>query len=413
MKKTIAILLAVLLLAASVVPAFAEEERIRTSMPDITNSRYAILYEETTDTIMYAKDTYKRNAPASMTKVMTAILVIENDPDLSGETVVSKKAVSSQYCYWMNDDYHLLAGEKVSIKDLMYYFLIHSGNEAGTVLAEYIAGDIDTFIQMMNDKAKELGLEHTEYHDPHGLSDYNAITCDDMLTLCRYAMQYPQFREIVCNPYGTLPASNMHSEPYTYNNWNGVLDPQDYDEYKTGFEQDILGIKSGFTNAAGNNLSCAMRHDDLMFYSVVMHAHDEKNADGRWIEMHYAETAELMKWARSYKKVGVEAGTEIILPRGTKLNTGKNIIAKVEDDVWILAQKDIEPEFSYGNIGTKVKAGDVVGTIIYNGPFGQKSSNLIAVNDAKTSYRLYIGAVLLAIALAYAAGPLAKKKNKK
>lgn len=411
MKKTLSLLLALLMLALSVVPAFAEEERIRTTVPEIDNSRYAILYEETTDTILYSKDAYKRNAPASMTKVMTAILVIENDPDLSGETVVSKKAVSSQYCYWMNDDYHLLEGEKVSIKDLMYYFLIHSGNEAGTVLAEYIAGDIDTFIQMMNDKAAELGLEHTEYHDPHGLSDYNAITCEDMLTLCRYAMQYPQFREIVCNPYGTLPASNMHSEPYTYNNWNGVLNPEDYDEYKTGFEQDILGIKSGYTDAAGNNLSCAMQHDDLMFYSVTMHAHDEKNADGRWIEMQYAETAELMKWARSFKKVGVAAGTEGVLKKGTKFNLQKNIYVKAENDVWILAQDDVEPTYTYANIGTKVKAGDKVAIMTYTDEFGNsRSTDLIATADAKTSYRYYIGVILLAAALAYSAGQLKKKK---
>lgn len=401
----------VLMLLMSAVPSFAEEERIRTTVPEIDNSRYALLYEESTDTIMFSKDAYKSNAPASMTKVMTAILVIENDPDLSGETVVSEKAVSSRYCYWMNDDYHLLAGEKVSIKDLMYYFLIHSGNEAGTVLAEYIAGDIDTFIQMMNDKAKELGLEHTEYYDPHGLSDDNAITCEDMLALCRYAMQYPQFREIVCNPYGTLPASNMHSEPYTYNNWNGVLDPEDYDEYKTGFEQDILGIKSGYTNAAGNNLSCAMQHDDLMFYSVVMHAHDEKNANGRWIEMHYAETAELMKWARSFKKVGAAAGTEGILKKGTKFNLSKNIYVKTQEDVWILAQKDVEPTYTYADIGTSVKAGDVVGTMTYTDEFGNsRSTNLIATADAKTTFRYYIGVILVAAALAYAGGQIKRKR---
>lgn len=411
MKKTISLLLAVILVLIAAIPAFAEEEIIRTTKPVITNSRFALLYEETTDTWMYMKDIDQKNAPASMTKVMTAVLVIENDPDLSGVATVSAKAISEHYCYWL-DDFHLLEGEEVAVEDLMNYLLIASGNEAATVLAEYIAGDIDVFIQMMNDKAKEIGMKNTVYYDPHGLSDDSRVTCEDMLLLCRYAMQYEQFRNIVCKTTYVLPGTNMHSY-HRIKNTNRVLRPEGVAEYKTGFEQDILGIKTGFITVAGNNLSCCMQHDDLKFYSVVMHARDQKNEDGEWREFHFVDTADLMKWARSFKKVGVAAGTEGISDVGTKLSMTKNVSYKVESDVYILAQDDVQPTYSFENLGWKVKEGDVIGTVTFSDEFGnERSANLIASADAKTSIRLFIGIMLLAVALAFSAGEIKRKKKK-
>lgn len=414
MKKTVSMLLAVLMLLIAAVPAFADDEEIiRTTMPDITNSKYALLYEDTTDTWMYMKDIDVKNAPASMTKVMTAVLVIENDPDLSGVATVSKKAISNQYCYWL-DDFHLLEGEEVAVEDLMHYLLIPSGNEAGTVLAEYIAGDIDVFIQMMNDKAKEIGMKNTVYYDPHGLSDYSRVTCEDMLLLCKYAMQYEQFRNIVCKTTYMLPATNKHSKAHLIRNTNRVLRPEGVLEYKTGFEEDILGIKTGFITVAGNNLSCCMQHDNLLFYSVVMHAHDQQNEAGEWLEYHFVDTAELMKWARSFKKVGVAAGTEGVSDVGTKLSMTKNVSYKVEKDVYIIAQNDVEPTFAFEELGWKVSEGDVIGTITYSDEFGNvRSSDLIAAADAKTSIRLFIGILMLAVALAVSAGEIKRKKAKK
>jgi len=410
MRRIISLLLTLLIVAVSISPVFAEEQ-IRTTQPEIENSRYAYLYEESTDTILFDKDGYKGNAPASMTKVMAAVIVLEHDPDLSGTATVSEKAISTQYCYWL-DDWHLVAGEEVSVEDLMNYFLIASGNEAGTTLAEYICGDIDAFIAEMNAKALELGMNDSRYYDPHGLSDYNRVTCEDMIKLCRYAMTFDKFREIVCKTQGTLPASNKHKSAFHYTTTNRVMDPRGVEEYMTGFEDDIIGIKTGFTNAAGNNLSCCMINDDLTFYSVVMHAHDEKNENGDWIEMHYTDTAELMKWARSFKKVGMAAGTEGRLLKGTKYSMFKNVYVKTAEDVYILAQEDVEPTYEY-SMGTSVKAGDVVGRVTYTDQFGNsRSSDLIATADAKTSWRYYIGIVLLAAAFGYSAGAIGKKGKK-
>lgn len=157
-----------------------------------------------------------------------------------------------------------------------------------------------------------------------------------------------------------------------------------------------------------------MQHDNLLFYSVVMHAHDQQNEAGEWLEYHFVDTAELMKWARSFKKVGVAAGTEGVSDVGTKLSMTKNVSYKVENDVYIIAQNDVEPTFAFEELGWKVSEGDVIGTITYSDEFGNvRSSDLIAAADAKTSIRLFIGILMLAVALAVSAGEIKRKKAKK
>ena len=157
-----------------------------------------------------------------------------------------------------------------------------------------------------------------------------------------------------------------------------------------------------------------MQHDDLMFYSVTMHAHDEQNAAGEWLEYHFVDTAELMKWARSYKKVGVAAGTEGISDVGTKFSTTKNVSYKVKDDVYILSQdENYQPTYTFEELGWKVKAGDVIGSVAYSDDFGNvRTSDLVAAADARTSLRLLIGAIFVAAALGFSAGGLKRKKAK-
>ena len=229
--------------------------------PDASDVDFAILYEESTGTVMYTKNADRTNAPASMTKVMTALLVLEHNPTLEGSYVVPAEAVSEKYCYWMNA-IHLEEGEEITIRHLMHYLLIPSGNEAGTTLAHYVAGDIDTFIQMMNDRADELGMTKTHYADPHGLSEYNRISCEDMLILAREAMKHEEFRNIVSKTNGTLPASNKRTKPYRYNTTNRVMYPRNVPEYDGGFSDDIVGIKTGYIRVAGYNLACCMNYDE-------------------------------------------------------------------------------------------------------------------------------------------------------
>lgn len=381
--------------------------------PAITNSQFVLLYEESTDTVLYAINPRGVNPPASMTKVMTALLVLEHDPELSGKTVVPPEAVSEHYCYWM--DYgHLEAGEEITVRDLMDYLLIPSGNEAGTTLAAYVAGDIDTFIQMMNDKAAQLGMSKTFYADPHGLSPYNTISCEDMLILCREAMQYPLFREIVSTKTGALPKSNMRSKAYRYNTTNRVMYPRNVLEYETDFADDIVGIKTGSISQAGLNLACCMEYaeQDLTFYSVVMHA-DEVEINGSERSGHYLDTIELMTWARTFHKEGVTAG-EQVATAATKGSQEDNIQLVAAVDAQMLTQTTLQQTILLNEIGREVKAGDGVGILTLIDDFGNvKQVELLAAADAKTDNTLlYVGiAAAAVVVVAVAAIVLVKKKK--
>ena len=384
MKKTlISALLAAVIVLAGVYPGFAQE-MTEMERPELTNVNMAALYEESTDTWMYLKNENVTNAPASMTKIMTATLVLDFDPELSGTTTVSANAISEKYCYWLDDE-HLEEGEVCKVDDLMHYLLIVSGNEAATTLAEYVAGDIDTFIGMMNDRAKALGMESTVFYDPHGLSNDSRTTCSDMIKLCRFAMSnYPKLVEITSTRSGEMPVSNKRTEPLAYENTNRVLRPEGNPHYETGFEDDIIGIKTGTTAVAGVNLSCCMVHDDLKFYSVVMHGKNAVDEDGIEYAGHHADTASLMKWARSFRKVGVAKG-DIVANLATSGSGVENVSAKAARSVWILAQEDVEPDIELYGLGVSVKAGDVVGKLTYTDEFGNtRSTDLIAEKSAST-----------------------------
>lgn len=180
------------------------------------NTTAAILYEATTGTVLYEKNADEQMLPASMTKIMTAILVLEQNPQLEGEFTVSEDAVSSYYCSYMIPQMHLLGGEVISYEDCMRFMLVRSANDAANALAFEIGGSMKGFTDMMNAKAEELGCENTHFSDPSGLSAYKHYTsARDMIKMAEYAMQFEKFRELVLQDGGTIPPSNKRQKDLT------------------------------------------------------------------------------------------------------------------------------------------------------------------------------------------------------
>ena len=379
--------------------------------PSAPYVNFALMYEETTGTVMFSKMPDRTNAPASMTKVMTALLVLEHNPTLEGSTVVPPEAVSEKYCYWM-DTIHLEAGEEITIRDLMNYLLIPSGNEAGTTLAAYVAGDIDTFIQMMNDRAKELGMTKTQYFDPHGLSDQNRITCEDMLILAREAMKHEEFRNIVSKTNGTLPASNKRTKPYRYNTTNRVMSPRNIPEYENEFTDDIVGIKTGYISVAGYNLACCMEYDeeDMTVYSVVMQGRSVNDRLGS-----HLETINLMRWARTFHKETVPAGQRITAA-STAGSREPNVQLATAGEAVMLTQTNLQQEIILKTLDRKVSAGDVLGTLKLTDDFGNvKEIDLVAMADAVTDntreYVILSGISLGSLAASVVAATFLRRKR--
>lgn len=406
MKKFLVCFLCTLLMLS----AMPFDAAAATAAPTLESAQMGILYEETTDTLLFNFNGDTQNVPASLTKVMTAVLVLEYDPTLSGTAIVSETAISDEYCSW-KDDFYLKAGEDVKVKDLMNYLLIVSGNEAATVLAEYVAGDIESFLVMMNNKAKELGMKHSVFYDPHGLSASNKVTCEDMLILCRYAMKNEIFRSIVCKEVGSLPKNSQRAWVQSYKTTNRLMRHNGIPGYVTDYADDILGIKTGSTKAAGLNFACCMQKDDLVFYSVVMHA-DTVEVEGNSISGHFVDTVTLLDYARTYHKDGFAAGEE-----AGKLRTAgsllKNLPVTVESDLYVLVSDSLNVELvAADDLGKSVKKGDTVGKAVITDDFGNtKEVAIIAAADAATNPLEYVILAVILVAVAAVVVLVIKKRK--
>ena len=384
--KKFTLCFACILLLTAMLPFGAAAEA--PAAPVLKSAQMGFLYEETTDTVLFQLNGDVQNVPASLTKVMTALLVLEFDPGLEGTTIVSEAAISDRYCNWKGD-FYLQAGEDVTVRDLMHYLLIASGNEAATVLAEYVAGSVEEFLVMMNDKAKALGMTQTEYYDPHGLSPTNRITCQDMVTLCREAMKNETFRSIVCQSSGTLPKNSQRNWAHTYKTTNRLLRHGNTPGYVTDYVDDILGIKTGSTSAAGLNFACCMKKDDLVFYSVVMHA-DEMYYQGNTVSGHFVDTVKLLDYARTFSKTGFAAG-ETVGQLRTQGSLLKNLPVHAQEDFYALSTGELQVELiAAEDLGKTVKQGDIVGKAVITDDFGNiKEVALVAAKDASTGVLQY------------------------
>ncbi len=419
LTKRISTLLIALLILLPAGTAFASAgntehtDIIPPDAPALPDVEMALLYEESTDTLMYAMDIETRNEPASMTKVMTAVLVLEYDPDLSGTCRVPADAVSAQYCSWM-DRVHLLVGEELKVYDLMEYLLVASGNEAATTLAMYVSGNIPAFVKKMNEKAVELGMMNTHYADPHGLSTHSSISSEDMLILARYAMQNPLFRELVATRSGRLPANSIRKEAITYNTTNRVMSPRSTPSYMTNFSDDVIGIKTGSTRDAGYNLSACMVKGDLTFYSVVMQGREVERR-GSTLYSHYLSTIDLFRYAQSFEKTGFTAGSEVCRAamRGSRT---ADLPLTIEEDLFILAGEGeaVFAETDLDPIGRHVEAGQIVGMLTLRDAFGNvRETPLVAMESMAVPFTLppYVSGA--GCVLVFAAFVMLRKKEKR
>lgn len=230
-------------------------------------SPICLLMEKETGDILYEKNARDKIYPASTTKILTAILVLEKCY-LNEKVKVSSTAISSVPTSYTTAE--LQVGEELSIQDLLYAMLIPSGNDAANVLAEHVSGSIPAFANLMNSKATEIGLTSSHFTNPSGIHDVNLYsTAYDLSLLARYAMNIEKFREIVKTASYTIPPTNIHAEAdRTFSNSNLLLisnETEYYYPYTTG-------IKTGFTDLAGDCLVASSKKDNIEFIAVCLKA---------------------------------------------------------------------------------------------------------------------------------------------
>lgn len=223
-----------------------------------TNSRACVVINRNSNTILYGKNENTKRKMASTTKIMTAIIIIENY-NLDETVEVSKKAAGTG-----GSRLGLKTGDKITIRDLLYGLMLCSGNDAAVALAEYAGSNIEGFAELMNKKANDLGLKDTHFETPHGLdADEHYTTAYELATLSNYALNNTTFAQIVGTKNYTV---TINGYPKQLSNTNELL----------GNLDGVYGIKTGFTNGANRCLVTACKRNNMDIICVVLGADTKK-----------------------------------------------------------------------------------------------------------------------------------------
>ena len=239
-------------------------------------------------TVLISKNADKRTPPASLTKIVTATLVLKNCADLD-EIVEADDASIQEISGTGSSNADIKAGEKLSIKNLLYCLLVQSANEAANILATRVAGSMDAFVKMMNEYVREIGCKNTNFVNCHGLDDEKQFTtANDMLKITLKALEYPVFKEITGTAKYTVPKTNMSGERYLYTtNWMmNEGHPSYYYEY-------VSGVKTGTTSRAGRCIVSTASKDGYNYIGIVMGAKNDDSDDNEAL----LECKKLFKWA--------------------------------------------------------------------------------------------------------------------
>jgi len=240
--------------------------------PGVTASSW-IIYDELTDTVLASSDADTRRPMASITKIMTVLLALENG-DLDEQVVISEDAAGTG-----GQEIGLVAGETVTLGALVRAAMVRSGNDAAAAIAEHIGGSVEGFAQMMNDRAAELGMENTHFVNPHGLDkEGHYSTPRDMMTVGRQAMSIPEFEDMARSRMLVFPDA-PDGTTRSASNTNRILNSY----------EGSIGIKTGETPRAGLTYVGAAERDGRRLFVVVF------NSVGR--RAHFADAIELFDWA--------------------------------------------------------------------------------------------------------------------
>ena len=235
----------------------------------------AIIAEPITGKIIYENESEEQNYPASVTKILTAILVLENCK-LDDVAICSPTALSNIPSAYVVAP--LMVGEEMRVEDLLYALMLKSANDAAYVLAEHVGKTTEGFSEMMNNKAKEIGCKGTHFVNPNGVhSDNHYTTAYDMYLIAKYAMQNEEFRKIVSTEEYTLPATNKYTAT------DRVMKNTNYFLNKNSkfYNENVKGIKTGTTTQAGNCLVTDFEKDGIEFIAVILGA---KTSDSKFTE---------------------------------------------------------------------------------------------------------------------------------
>lgn len=318
-KKVISFMSVTIILIMNFTIVFADDENEEITQEDYVqvinqtkdeptlNSRIAVAYDRKSGEVIWGKDENKRTAMASTTKIMTAIVTLENC-DLTQTVTISKKSAGTG-----GSRLGLKVDDKITMNDLLYGLMLKSGNDAAVAIAETVGGNVEGFAELMNEKAKELKLENTHYVTPHGLDDpEHYTTAVELAKLADYALQNETFAKIVNTKNYTV---TINGYPKSISNTNELL----------GYLEGVNGVKTGFTNNAGRCLVTSVNRNGFEIITVILQADTKK--------FRTADSIKLIEYIyKNYEPVNIKEIVNEQFKRWCSINTSRIQINKCKNN---------------------------------------------------------------------------------
>ena len=324
-------------------------EEVKNTLDLAKNATSAIMLESSTGEIIFQKNANEKRPPASMTKMMSMLLIMENIE--KGNLTFEEEVTASAYASSMGgSQIFLKAGEKMKVEDLLKGIAIGSGNDATVAMSERIAGTEEAFVKLMNDRAKELGLTNTNFKNSTGLDAENHYsTAYDMSVIARELVKHKKILEFTGTYEDYLRKDS--ASPFWLVNTNRLV----------RFYKGVDGLKTGYTKEAGYCLTSTAEKDNMRLITVVMNEPSTQIRNG--------ETSSMLDYGFNMYSVNKILDTDTSLQK-SKVELGNDLEVEIvpTEEVKILNNKNSDErnvtyELELNTIKAPVKKGDIVGKI--------------------------------------------------
>lgn len=354
--KQICLLLMTLLLLSTTWVVWAAP-----ASPPVTSAAAVVLMEQSSGRVLYSSNMNAELYPASTTKIMTALITLEN------MELDDKITLPDDFINVGETSLGLLPGARQTVEELLMAMMLRSANDAAQALAIGVAGSVEAFADMMNEKAAELGMKHSHFVNPHGLhSEQHYSSAYDLALVARAALDNEEFRRIITTESFTVKKVNGE-EDFRVANRNGLLSRYQYAD----------GVKTGYTRQAGNCFVSSATKDGMQLIAVVLNSSDI-----------YADAEALLEWGFANYSPSVLVEANSVQGQVAVLNGGRDSIDVVtEKPLYAIMAKgetaDLQPVIDLPvSVAAPVHRGEVIGSITYTDENGYTySTNLLAARD--------------------------------
>lgn len=363
----------------------------RYELPFEVNARAYVLASLDTGEIIFEKNSHERYDPASLTKLLTAYTTYQYVDDFENTKVTAPRYVYDELFGLNSSTADIRQGEILSVKDLMYAMMLPSANEAASILADYIGnGDITNFCMMMNNEARKLGCQNTNFSNAHGLfKDNHYTSAYDMYLIAKACYEIPGFMDIVTTNTYQMPANLKHANPYFIQNTNKMQNRA----YPNYYRSYVKGMKTGTLDYS--NFVCTCQKNGENYILVVLGA----EFSGKEMRTAMLTSAEIMDYFfESYSLRSANTLTFPVTEVPLKYSADADTLLLYADTqvMSILPNDADESSFQkvYNlpeSVGAPIAAGDVIGSVDYY-LAGQKvgTSRLVSHDDMQRSTVMFL-----------------------